>query len=154
MPGQLYTYDPKQVVVTFANQVITGFATGTFITATRSTDLWDLIGGSDGEVTRIKSNDRSGLVTMTLQQASASNIFMQTQYALDELSSTGVGPLLVRDFTSASGQVAAANAFIKRLPDWARATAAESNVEWIFACPILGIAHGGNLVAASLLPSL
>jgi hypothetical protein len=150
----LKTYDPKQVVFTFANQVITGFAAGTIITATRTVDVWEMVSGGDGEITRIKNNDRSGLVTITLQQASASNVFLMSKITEDEIANTGLGPLLIRDFTSSAGQVAAANAFIKRVPDWGRATADETNVEWIFGCPILSIAHGGNIIAASLLPAV
>ena len=152
MAGSLRTYDPKQVVVTFANNVLTGFAAGSFVTAARTVDLWEMVGGSDGEITRVKNNDRSGTVTVVLQQSSASNAFLQTQVTNDEVSNTGVGPLLVRDFVSGAGQIAAANAFIKRVPDWGRQTADETNVEWLFACPDLQIAHDGNLIAASLLP--
>ena len=152
MSGELKTYNPKQVVSTFFNQVVTGYAPGTFIGATRSLDLWDMVGGSDGEITRIKNNDRSGLVTITLQQGSASNAFLQQKVDEDERLNTGVGPLLVTDFQSATGLVSAANAFVKRIPDWGRQTADETKVEWIFACAEQNIQHGGNLLAPSLLP--
>lgn len=144
------TYAPDKVIVNFANETIQGFAPGTFITATRNTDLWEMVVGSDGEVTRIKSSDKSGMVTVTLQQSSPSNTTLQVVAAADAISNAGVYPLLIQDFTSEDGLVAAANAFIKRLPDWARAQADQSSVEWIFACPVLNIVQGTGILTTAV----
>lgn len=141
----LRTYDPKQVIFTWSGLVLTGFAAGTVITAARTTDLWEMIAGSDGEVTRIKSNDRSGTVAVTLQQGSASNELLMAKVLEDEIANTAIGALLVKDFTSPTAFLAGPQAFIKRMPDWARASADESNVEWMFAVPDLQIFHGRAL---------
>lgn len=142
----LRTYDPKQVIFTWNGIVITGFAPGTFITAARTTDLWELIVGADGEATRVKSNDRSGSVTATLQQGSQANDLLMAQLIADEIGNTGVGAILIKDFTGNSF-VAGAQAFIKRVPDFARATADESNIEWLFAIATLEIFNGQALAA-------
>jgi hypothetical protein len=144
------TYAPDQVVVNFGNETITGFAAGTFVTAVRTVDLWEMVSGSDGEVTRIKQSDRSGLVTITLQQSSPSNTFLAGVVAADAISNAGVFPLLVKDFTSDGSLVTAANAFVKRIPDWNRASADESSVEWIFACPVLLINQGTGLLTTAV----
>ncbi len=140
----LRQYDPKQVVMTFGPTIMSGFAAGTFIAATRNVDQWDMIAGADGEVMRIKNLDDSGLVTITIQQGSLTNLLLQAVADLDRLTNVGVLPLLVKDFTGDTAFVKSGQAFIKKVPDWARATADLSNVEWIFACPVLQIKHGTN----------
>ena len=141
----LRTYVPADIIASFMGTKLHGYAAGTFITATRNTDLWELITGADGEVTRIKSNDRAGLVTVTLQQGSLSNEYLSTQVNLDERLNTAIGPFMVKDFSSLKSIVGGAQAFLKRIPDFARATADESNVEWLFAVPILTVFHGAAL---------
>ena len=144
------TYDPKQVIVNWANETLVSFADGTFLNATRTSDLWELFSGSDGEITRIKSNDKSGIITLTLTQSSPSNTVLQAAVNADEIANTGIFPFLAKDFTSETAQLAAANTFVKRIPDWARATGGGSDIEWVFACDVLRIAHGTGLLTTAV----
>ena len=52
---------------------MSGFADGTFLTVDRDDDQWAKVTGADGTSTRIKSNNRSGNMTLTLKQSSPSN---------------------------------------------------------------------------------
>lgn len=91
------TYDPKQVVVVVGGVPLSGFADGTFISVERSNDTFSKVSGADGFVSRAKTNDRSGAITITLAQTSPSNDVLQGFALADELSNAGVVPVLVRD---------------------------------------------------------
>ncbi len=67
------TYDPKSVIVTFAGNIITGFADGTFIKGERNEDAYTNHVGVDGEVTRVKNNNDTGTIALTLKHNSPSN---------------------------------------------------------------------------------
>jgi hypothetical protein len=76
------TYDPKNVIVTVQKIVnetagealtVTGFADGTGIKVSRKNDMYTMSTGMDGETSRVKSNDKSGEISLTLAQTSPSN---------------------------------------------------------------------------------
>ena len=94
-------------------KIISGFADGTFVTAERNEQAWNLKVGVDGEGTRAKNNNRSGKVTLTLMQSSSSNDYLSATAAADELSNAGALPLLIRD---ASGRtvISALTAWIQK----------------------------------------
>lgn len=93
----LRTYDPKQVSMIYAGQIIEGFAEGTFILAERNEDSANLQVGSQGDATRAISNNRGGRVTITLQQTSPSNGVFDAQRLAMELAGGGVAPMLCKD---------------------------------------------------------
>ena len=51
------TYDPKAVAVLIGGVPIGGFADGTFISVERDNDTFQKVSGSDGIVSRAKSNE-------------------------------------------------------------------------------------------------
>ena len=59
------TYDPKQVIITVGGVPMSGFADGSFLTIDRDDNQWTKVTGADGTSTRIKSNNRSGNMTIT-----------------------------------------------------------------------------------------
>jgi hypothetical protein len=107
------TYDPKQVVVSFLGNLLTGYAGGSFVTAQRSADSFTLHVGADGEAVRTRSSNRSGTVTVKLVQTSPSNDVLAAAAAGDELAGSGVGPLFVKDLGGRT-LVAAQNAWVKK----------------------------------------
>ncbi len=136
------TYDPKQVALIVGGSIITGFTDGTFITAERNEDMWNLKVGVDGIGTRAKSNNLSGKLTITLHQSSSSNDTLSGFAAADELSNTGAVPMLLRD---ASGRTlcSALTAWVKK---YANAEFAKevSNRVWVMETDQLVIFDGGN----------
>lgn len=136
------TYNPKRVLVSFANQLITGFMDGTFIAATRNDDSFTIAVGTDGEVARSASANRSGRVTFTLMQTSASNDALAAQMAIDELTNLGTGALFIKD---ASGRtlISAAEAWIVKPADGEFAKEIGPR-EWIIETGNLEIVNGGN----------
>ena len=97
------TYDPKKVILTVGPYVMGGYADGTFITVRRDEDAWSKKVGTDGEVTRAKSNNLAGHIEVVLDMASPSNDALTALATLDEVSNGGVVPVTVREVGNASG---------------------------------------------------
>lgn len=96
-------YDPAQVVLIYGDQVITGFADGTFINVERLEDMWTDESGADGEVTRIKQNDYRGTITITLQASSPANAFLSALATEDEVSNSGARAVSLLDKNGPDG---------------------------------------------------
>ena len=65
-------YNPKKINVIANGRYITGYADGTFITAERNEDSRVPNTGAHGDVVVTESADRTGTVTVTLNQTSPS----------------------------------------------------------------------------------
>ena len=96
------TYDPKNVIVTIAGIPMSGFSDGTFLEVDRNEATWNTVVGADGFVTRGKTNNFTGTMTLTLKQSSPSNDVLSGLLALDEATNTGVFPILVKDLSGNS----------------------------------------------------
>jgi hypothetical protein len=117
------------------------------VTIERQNPAWEMVVGADGEATRVKSNDRSGRVTITLQQSSPSNDYLSGLAALDELSNTGLVPLYIKDALGTT-LVTAATCFVEMVPSAAFGKTANDR-EWVLITDNLAIFLGGNNVAVA-----
>lgn len=136
------TYSPVDVAVIYGGAIISGFADGTFITVSRDEDAFMKKVGADGEVARARNANRSGSVTLTLLQSSASNDVMAAFHAADSLSSGAALPLLIKD-NSGRTLVAADAAWVKKEPDITRSKEIET-VEWVLDCGQIVSFIGGH----------
>lgn len=136
------TYNPRKVIVTFAGKQITGFADGTFITASRNGDTYTLTKGADGEGARSHNPDKSGTVVVTLLQTSSSNDVLQAQHDLDERTDQGKGPLFIRDLSGRT-LVESPEAWVRKPadPEFGKEVGAR---EWTLECDELILKSGGN----------
>lgn len=135
-------YDPQSHILNFAGFDISGFADGTFISIERAEDAYSMAVGSTGDVTRVRSRNRTGSVTITLQQSMPVNELLSAQALKDEADNTGAGDLLIKD--SNGTLVARAEvAWIKKLPKIDRAKE-QSNIEWVIDCADLVIENVGS----------
>jgi hypothetical protein len=140
--ASLLTYDPKSVILVVGGVPISGYADGTFVEVAREVDTFSKKTGADGYTTRIKSNNTSGTVTITLMQTSPSNDVLSGFAALDQLSNAGVVPVMVKDSSGTSINVSA-QGWIRKVPD--QAFGAEINTrEWAIDCAELLVFVGGN----------
>ena len=136
-------YDPKGVTISWNGiNLNEGIAAGTFILASRTSRNWAIVIGGDGEATRVRLNDKSGTVTVTLRQGSASNLALQAILDGDQLLGSALGGLLAND-TQGLSLIVATSAFIEGEPDWERSDG-EGNVEWVFLAPKMKLTHAGN----------
>lgn len=140
------TYQPDFVTVAFNGVPITGFAPGTFVSAARNNDSWAISVGSGGDATRAKSGDKSGRVTITLLDSSASNAVLSGFEQTDQRLGTGVGALLVKDLSGAD-VVTAGTAWIVKPPDLEKSNESSTR-EWVFETDNLEIFAGGNVPVA------
>ncbi len=91
------TYSPKRVELIVAGVPMRGYADGTFINVERSSDAFATNVGADGEVSRTHSADKTGKITLTLQQTSDSNDFLSGLVNVDEITLLGQFPILLKD---------------------------------------------------------
>lgn len=91
------TYSPGDTALIIGGNLITGFADGTFITVEREVDAMTKIVGADGEVSRTRSANYSGMLTLTLKQTSDANRILGTYLLQDEEDGSGIFDVLLTD---------------------------------------------------------
>lgn len=139
------TIDPKLVIPTFLGIPLSGFADGAFIKIERNADAFSLVVGSDGESARARSRNRSGRITLTLLQTSASNDFLSAAHRADEIGVPGgKGPFLVKDLAGTT-LVSAPSAWIVKFPSTEFSRDVGSR-EWVFESGDIDMFVGGNAI--------
>lgn len=111
-----HTFDPKEVIVTIGGAIIGGYADGEYINLTRRSDAFSESSGADGDVTRVKSNDKLSDLTLTLAQSSLSNDALSVIAKLDEKSNQGIVPCIIKEVNGTT-TIFAGKAWIKKEPD-------------------------------------
>lgn len=141
MPKQ---YGPADVFISFAGNLLSGYADGDFCSIKRNSDQQSQYVGADGEVCVVASADQSGEITITLQGSSASNDILSALHAEQEVGGVLVPkPIFVKDgkgTTLASG----AEAWIKKVPDVTFGKEMSTR-EWVFGVARLKMQVGGNI---------
>lgn len=93
----LKSYDASEVSIIVGTRPLSGLAEGTFVNAVRDEQNFTKQVGADGEVTRSKTNNKSGTIEITLQQGSESNDYLSTLALADENTGNGTFPVTVID---------------------------------------------------------
>lgn len=107
-----------------------GLATGTFVQEARSNPSWSLKMGARGRGSRVYNSDRSGQLTLLIDQESALHQTLKAIEKADRISRDKVAPLTINDESSGE-RIIYKNAFIMSEPDESRGT--ESAVfSWVF----------------------
>ncbi len=142
----LSTYDPKKHVVIFAGVLLSGFADGQFVQVQPVGPGFTKKTGVDGDVTRSRSADRSGSLTVSLMQTSLSNDRLSAIYSADRagFNGAGVGSLTIQDLAGFT-LFFAARAWIANDPD-ATLDAAATTRDWQIDYAEMDPIHGGNPV--------
>lgn len=136
------TYDPKMVTISFLGQTLSGFADGTFITITRSGNLFNKKKGAAGDVERINTNALDFSVELTLQQTAASNQVLSGLANADSVGNVGVGPLQVKDLNGDT-LFLAPQAWIAKDPDVTYGDDTNGRT-WLFETGDAGLNLAGN----------
>jgi hypothetical protein len=136
------TYDPSLVVASFLGIPISGYADGTFVSVERNNESYTLMVGAGGEAARARSRNSSGKVTFTLMATSPCNDLLSSAWHADELTGSGVGPVLVKDL-SGSTLCIANNAWIQKGPkvEYGKEI---STREWVIECESIYINASGT----------
>ena len=136
------SYNPADLIAIWNGIRIEGYADGTFMTAARDNPSFTNGSGSDGEGFRAKSNDKTGTITFTLLQTSATNDALSGAMALDEATGDGVGAFLAKDLSGRT-VIQAETAWLEKPAD-AEFAREVSNREWVLKTDSLNIFDGGN----------
>ena len=143
MESKLREYDPTKVILIFAGIPLNrGIVRGTFITVARTTRTWRHEKGCDGEATRVRTNDFSGIVEVTMQQSAAIQAALAAVLLVDETTGLGVGPLYMQDFSGRTLH-ASPRAYIEGAPDDGFGTDIGART-WAFVCDPLLMFSGGS----------
>lgn len=124
----LGNYDPEKVNVAFNNRQLRMFGDSLF-TLARSGDNVSLKVGVQGDATYVENADKSGTLTITLQQESP-----DIQYLEDSAEKKTMGSLAVTDANDGGRVFFAMNCRVQKLPDRSRAKEA-SDVQFVFLIP-------------------
>lgn len=108
-------WNPADVSVVVAGNIMGGWGDDTFVTVERSEDAFSLKVGIDGIGARAKNNNRSGTVSLTLMNTSKSNDVLSALAAADELSGQAAFPIMVRD-ANGTMLATALTAWITKIP--------------------------------------
>ncbi len=136
------TYAPKLVVIIVGGVLISGFAEDKKVEVERNQDTFKLAIGVDGEGTRAKVNDRSGKITIFLQNSSGSNSYLSSIAQADEIANAGVVDILIQDLGGGS-LYHADTAWVLKPP----AASHEKKVtdrKWVFETDSLDWLENGN----------
>jgi len=137
-------YDPAQNILIVHGHIITGFAPGSFITAERDNDSFTDEVGADGSVTRVKSHDKRGTITITLMGEAPSNNILSAINVADELIGSGSGNVKLTNLNSATA-INAANGWVMKPANF-EAADTTSPREWKIRCASLSMFIGGAII--------
>lgn len=118
MQGDLRLYHPDEIFCSLAGIPISGYADGEMIRIEPEGPAFDDVVGTDGEVTRSKTNDDRHTVTIRLMQSSPVNDLLSTLHLLDKNApgGVGVGVFVCRDKQGTTLH-SAEKAWISKSPD-------------------------------------
>lgn len=132
-----YNFNPKDSQLVWGGKLAQGFAPGSYISVTRNADMWTLTTGADGVGTRVKSNNFSGRIQVTLQQTSTTNDDWNAIMTADEIADTGALPLY---FKHGNFLATAVTAWVVKRPDSEFGTDLNSRV-WVLESDYLTIVN-------------
>ncbi len=145
MSANTKIYDSNQVALVFMGIPInSGYADGEFLTIEQESQDFNVVVGTDGEVTRSKSNNRHAVIKLKLMQSSDGNAALSALNNIDMLANggAGVGPMLIKD-NQGNSLYAASKCWIAKPPDVSFDRTAGSR-EWTLECSFLQRFDGGN----------
>lgn len=122
------TYSPGDVALSVGGNIISGYADGTFIAVEREVDAMTKVVGADGEVSRTRSANYSGMITLTLKQTADSNRILGAFALQDEEDGSGIVDVLLSD--NLGNKVFASEGWIRKIPN-VELSGEETNREWI-----------------------
>lgn len=142
--GQRITrqYDPGSVDVNVDGSDVSGYADDTFVEIERNADQATLQMGADGESTVALSQNRSGKITITLQQSSPLNDKFEALSQALENRTGGFVPVLVKD-NNGTTLASMKKGWVVKRPKTGFKKEADNRV-WIFESGNLDLRVGGE----------
>ena len=140
MALEVYTYTPSDVYLIFAGYTAIGWDK---ITIERSSPVFRHIQGIRGKHTRVRDDDTSCTITLSVMQTSPANEYLSEILALDNKNGTGRMEVSLKD-TSGNSKFYSVEAYITGYPS----TSFSEDIEyrsWTIFCQTTEYFHvGGN----------
>lgn len=136
------THRPQDVTFSFAGIPISGYMSGTYITATKNEDAFALTIGSTGQGALAQTHDESGTVVFVLEQTAEVNAALSALHEAHKAGGDGVFPLGIKDLSGAD-TVSAETAWIRKSADIEYSNEITGR-EWTIESDNLKILPGGN----------
>jgi hypothetical protein len=95
--GKTKTYNSREVLISFGNHSVTGYAEDSFINIEKNGDGFSDVVGCDGEQIRSMDPDDTYNITLALLQSSPSNAFLQNKNNQDNKNGDGFFPVTIKD---------------------------------------------------------
>ena len=142
--GDMKVRDSDQMSASLAGIPFDGYADGEWLRIQRDGPAFTDVVGTDGEVTRSKTNDDRATVTLRLMSSSATNALLSALHNSDKNTpgGVGVGAFLLRD-RQGTTLISAEKAWIAKAPDTSEDRTATVR-EWVIRVAKLVEFHGGN----------
>lgn len=100
------TFDFSKVSLVFGTRALEGFGEGSEIKVSRDENSFNKKVGNDGNITRSRSNNNSGMCEFVLDQFSKDNKYLQTIMNLDERTGKGILPFKLVDNSNPDKEIA------------------------------------------------
>jgi hypothetical protein len=144
MASASYSFDARDVSITWGEVIIDGTGDGNFVTIAYNTDNVTLHKGAQGHMTAVLSSDDSGRVTVVLSQSSPTNDRLSGFAALQRRAGVGLikKPIQIKHINGTTIAIGA-EAWIVKAPDTVFG-AEHQNREWMFEIPHLELFIGGS----------
>lgn len=140
--GLVKTFNPKDVVISLGGIPLSGYADGEFANIEATSDDFQMSTGADGDTSRVKLNDASGTLTLTLAMTSPSNDILSGFRSLDVRTGQGVVPLILKDLSGRT-TLFSANAWVRRPPTTGFGKEISTR-EWTIDLADMNLVVGGN----------
>lgn len=132
MGRKIYTYNPKDIKIALGNHVVSGVAEDSFVQIAQVSDGVTMKTGCDGETVRSLSPDKSFNISLTVNQYSPTNEWLNNMYDEDMETGDGMFPITVKDVL---GDVVFSSeaAWATKRPEWGYGRES-TNRQWTIAC--------------------
>lgn len=149
----LALYSPEDVVILLGGIVpIEGLAEGSFISISKSGEQYKTTTTADGRVSRVKNEDPTHTVTLTLHSTADANLILSGLASTDHIVNSVVIPLFIKDGLGTT-MFYAPSFWIEQLPERVFSEGVEAN-QWTLrtagAQMVVGGNESGGLVDANL----
>jgi hypothetical protein len=146
--GALKTYNLAMVKILLGGVPMDGFGESDALSFEANSDLFESAVGADGEVTRSATNDRSGVITLTLMSTSKANDWLNTWLSKSKTVELTLGAgdkfeIYVKDLNSLDTLIAA-DAYIQKEPTSTYGRNAAER-EWTIYAANVSTIFGGSL---------
>ncbi len=112
----LNTFDPKDLIITVAGHRVRGFSE-TQVAISRPDAMWNSQVGATGDTMRVKTNNKTTDVVITLQQSSPSIDVLSDIATKDTLDNKGVFAMTIAYENASNFLLQAKDCYIEKKPD-------------------------------------